>query len=167
MQARLVARGFLQRGYINDCDIYSPVAKLDTFRILLAVGVQKGWEISQSDVCSAFLHGEIEEDIYLSLPKNCKIPQGKICKLKKSFYGLKGAPRCWYEKCHKFIISKGFTRSQYDQCLYFKIVNNKRMYVLIFVDDIITTGSCPREIESIKNDLKSTFKMKDLGILNS
>jgi len=103
-KCRLVARGFQQKDVYED--LYSPVAKLSTLRILLAISVNFDWEVYQMDVCSAFLHGEIKENVYLYLPENCNLPSGKVCKLKKVIYGLKRAPKYWYEKFQSFMSSR-------------------------------------------------------------
>lgn len=165
-KARLVARGYQQKG-LDYCDIYSPVVKLSTVRVLIAVCTEKNWPIFQMDVCSAFLHGEIQEDIYLLLPNNFDLPKNKICKLKKALYGLKKAPKYWYDKFHNFVIGQGFTKCESDHCLYYLNKNGYQMYVLIYVDDLLLTGSDSVMLDSFKQKLMQTFKMKDLGFVNN
>lgn len=161
-KCRLVAKGFQQKGLMFE-DIYSPVAKLNTLRTLLAISVNFDWVVHQTDVCSAFLHGEIKENVFMYLPENCNLPKGKVCKLKKSIYGLKRAPKYWYEKFHDFMSSQNFVRSENDHCLYFKISKTSTMYVLIYVDDTFITGSDPKQVDDFKCEMKRNFKMKDLG----
>lgn len=161
-KCRLVARGFKQNVLE---DVYSPVVRLTTIRAVLAVCVQKGWSIYQMDVCNAFLHGDLKENLYMYLPEGCKI-NGKVCKLNKAIYGLKKAPLYWYQKFNNFMASEGFDKNKCDNCLYFKMINNVTIYVIIFVDDILISGSCVKEIEKLKLNLNRCFKMKDLGLLN-
>lgn len=161
-KCRLVARGFQQKNLMFE-DLYSPVAKLNTLRILLAISVNFDWVIYQMDVCSAFLHGEIKEDLYMYLPENCNLPSGKVCKLKKAIYGLKRAPKYWYEKFHDFMLSQKFVKSDNDHCLYFRITETSKLYLLIFVDDLVLTGSDSKQIDDLKSEMNKNFKMKDLG----
>lgn len=97
------------------------------------------------------------------LPKNCNLPEGKVCKLKKAIYGLKTAPKCWYEKFQDFMFSQGFVKSENDHCLYFKDSKDFKIFVLIYVDDLVITGSDDKQIDDFKCEMKNTFKMKDCG----
>lgn len=149
-KARLVAKGFqqeVQEGY------YSPVARLPTIRTMLSHAVQEKLVIKQLDVPTAFLNGDLENDVYIKCPKGVN-HQGKVLKLKKALYGLKEAPKCWNQKFHKFITSNGFIQSKHDFCLY----KNEDTWLLIFVDDILLLGN-----ERILKKLKEEFKIKDLG----
>lgn len=161
-KCRLVARGFKQSVLE---DVYSPVVRLTTVRIFFAVCVQKGWTIFQMDVCNAFLHGEMKESLYMYLPKDCNT-NGKVCKLNKAIYGLKKAPLYWYQKFDNFMISEGFYKNKCDYCLYIKMTKDVIIYVIIFVDDILISGSSIKEIENLKLNLNKCFKMKDLGLLS-
>lgn len=158
-KARLVARGFEQRDGISD--VYSPVAKLGTFRLFMALANKLKQSVYQMDVVSAFLHGDIKEIVYI------KLHTGEICKLNKSLYGLKKAPKYWNEKFDNFITKLGFTRSKNDSCLYFKREEGKYMYVLLYVDDILYFGSDQQEIQCFKVRLSQNFKMKDLGLVST
>ena len=99
---------------------------------MLAISVNFDWIVYQMNVCSSFLHGEIKENIYIYLPKNCNLPGGKLCKLKKYKYGLKKS-KYWYEKFHSFMSFQNFVRSENDYCLYFKIFNTFKMHVLVLI----------------------------------
>ncbi|CAM8900789.1 unnamed protein product [Rhodiola kirilowii] len=118
------------------------------------------------DVKTAFLHGDLEEKIYMSQPIGFidqKHPD-YVCFLKKSIYGLKQSPRQWNKKFDACMISLHFTRSKYDTCLYFKNVNAKfPLYVLLYVDDILMISGEKSAIAKIKGDLSVHFDMKDLG----
>ena len=159
-KARLVARGFQQDGEFDFAEIYTPVAKLPTVRVMLAVANQFGYQVFQMDVKTAFLYGDIKEDVYLHPPEGYKVPEGKVLKLKKSLYGLKKSPHYWNCKFNEVMIENGYKRSKADYCLYVKLSKGKRTYLLLYVDDIIMFGD---EVEDLRKKLKSRFQMKDLG----
>lgn len=159
-KARLVARGFQQDGEFDFGEIYTPVAKLPTVRTMLAVANQFGYQVFQMDVKTAFLYGEIKEDVFLHPPEGYKVGEGKVLKLKKSLYGLKKSPHYWNCKFNEVMIANGYKRSRADYCLYVKINEMKKTYLLLYVDDIIMFGD---EVEDIRKRLKSRFQMKDLG----
>jgi len=93
-KARLVARGFAQIEGVDYSETYAPTTRYDTIRVLLSLSVSRGLKISQFDVKTAFLHGELEEEVYMDLPDGVKESTNRVCKLKKALYGLKQAPRC-------------------------------------------------------------------------
>ncbi|VEN40759.1 unnamed protein product [Callosobruchus maculatus] len=157
-KARLVARGFLQSG-LEDADIYSPVARLETLRILLSIAVQRDYFICQMDVKSAFLYGEIKELVHLTPPAGIKVDSCKVLKLKKSLYGLRKSPKYWYEKFNKSITDYGFIRSVNDYCLFSK----DNLYILLYVDDLLIFSTDLVQIDKLKRFLCVHFKMKDLG----
>lgn len=161
-KARLVARGFQQTGIFNN-DIYSPVAKLPSVRIFLALCNHFNFKIYQLDVCSAFLNGDITDDVYVVLPQGFGQDEGKIAKLKKSLYGLKSSPKSWYKKFNDLMISLNFQRSENEYCIYVKVTEVSKVFVLIYVDDLLLAGSDEAEITKIKILVNQNFKMKDLG----
>ncbi|KAL0312996.1 UNVERIFIED_CONTAM: Retrovirus-related Pol polyprotein from transposon TNT 1-94 [Sesamum radiatum] len=121
-KARLVAKGFTQKEGIDFTEIFSPVVKYTTVRIILALTAHFNWELKQMDVKTAFLHGDLDETIYMSQPDGFlsdKHPD-HVCLLKKSLYGLKQSPRQWNKKFDMFMQSLHFQRSAFDPCLYFK-----------------------------------------------
>lgn len=163
LKARLVAKGFMQKENIDYSDTYSPVARLPTIRTLFAVGIQKGFFFQQMDVKTAFLHGYIEEDVYLQVPEGVIVDDGCVLKLNRSLYGLKQSPKCWNIRFHNYISSLGFTNSNADYCLYYKRCDVSIVYLLLYVDDMIICGENLRSINKLKEDLSNEFKMKDLG----
>lgn len=152
-KARLVVKGFLQKEGIDYNETYSPVAKLTTIRIVLAVGVKNGFIFHQLDVKTAFLHGLLKEEIYMSLPEGViNEDKGKACKLIKSLYGLKQAPRCWNQEFNHYILKLGFTRSKHDYCLYTKRDKLGDLLILVlYVDDLLIAGNKLSAIDDLKN----------------
>ena len=138
-KARLVAKGYTQREGIDYTEIFSLVVKFKTIRLMLAVVVQFNLKLEQLDVKTAFLHGDLEDQIYMSQPVgfiDSKHPD-YVCLLKKSLYSLKQSPRQWYKRFDMFVLSIGFTRSKYDNCFYFMTSDNVAVYLLLYVDDML------------------------------
>ncbi|KAM1046410.1 hypothetical protein ACFX13_026491 [Malus domestica] len=140
-KARLVDKGYAQKEGIDYNEIFSPVVKHSSIRIMLALVAQYDLELVQLDVKTAFLHGDLNEEIYMCQPDGY-IVKGKenlFCKLKKSLYGLKQSPRQWYLRFDKFMRGQNYSRSQYDHCVYFKkLQDGSFIYLLIYVDDMLT-----------------------------
>ena len=115
---------------------------------------------------TAFLHGDLKEEIYMDQPKGFKV-KGKermVCKLKKSLYGLKQAPRQWSKKFDSFMVGHGYTRTNADHCVYVKkFSNGKFVILLLYVDDMLIVGQDVGVIGNLKKDLFKSFDMKDLG----
>ena len=169
LKARLVAKGYSQQEGIDFDDTFSPVAKLNTIRMLISLAKKHKWELHQLDVKSAFLNGELKEEIYLVQPERF-VKRGQehlVCRLKKALYGLKQAPRSWYEKINSFFVQHGFHRSMNDLNLYTKF-NKHRQIILIslYVDDMIITGNADTLIKEIKWQMSQVLEMKDLGNLH-
>lgn len=178
-KARLVVLGNRQKHGIDYDQTFAPVAKMATVRSLLAVAAAKHWEIEQMDVKNAFLHGNLQESVYMKLPAGYKEKGGrieqcdisgssvqgdtKVCKLKKSLYGLKQAPRQWFAKLSEVLKEEGFIQSKCDYSLFSKMHQGRLVVLLIYVDDIILAGDDKQDIQAVKNFLSSKFHMKDLG----
>ena len=165
-KARLVAKGYAQNEGIDYNEVFSPVVKHSSIRILLALLAQFNMELVQMDVKTAFLHGDLEEEIYITQPDGFKVA-GKedwVCKLNKSLYGLKQSPRQWYKRFDQFMIGQNYTRSNFDHCVYFrKLHDGSFIYLLLYVDDMLIASRNQGEICSLKAQLSKEFEMKDLG----
>eukprot|EP00253_Pinus_taeda_P003016 PITA_03016 len=120
------------------------------------------------DVKTTFLHVDLEEEIYMKQPEAFSVKGKKelVCKLKKSLYGLKQSPRMWYQKFDTFIRGLGFTRSKADHCVYFKLIGDHVIYLVLYVDYMLLVGNNKEIIEDLKTQLSSKFDMKDLGSTN-
>ncbi|GAU49938.1 hypothetical protein TSUD_290950 [Trifolium subterraneum] len=165
-KARLVAKGYTQIEGIDFFDTFSPVAKLTTVRLLLALASIKGWFLHQLDVNNAFLHGDLQEDVYMVVPEGVPcVKPNQACKLLKSLYGLKQASRKWYEKLTSLLVREGYTQSTADYSLFTLNREGQFTALLIYVDDIILSGTSMTEIERIKTILDCNIKIKDLGIV--
>ena len=164
-KARLVAKRFTQRKGIDYNEIFSPVVKFKTIRLMLAIVVQFNLELEQLDVKTAFLHGDLEEKIYMSQPAGYvdSINPNHVCLLKKSLYGLKQSPRQWYKRFDNFVIDIGFVRSKFDSCCYMLFSDSIPVYLLLYVDDMLLISKSKPKIDELKRILSSEFDMKDLG----
>ena len=166
-KARLVARGFSQKYGLDYDETFSPVAKITTVRVLLALAASKSWKLWQMDVKNAFLHGELDREIYMEQPKGFEssIHPTYVCKLKKALYGLKQAPRAWYGKIAEFLVQSGYEVAPADSSLFMKERGGKLAIVLVYVDDLIIAGDDVEEIHQTRGNLSVRFQMKELGEL--
>jgi len=165
-KARLVAKGFSQVEGVDYHEVFSPVVKHTSIRILLSLTAMFDLELEQLDVKTAFLHGKLDEQIYMQQPEEFIAPgdEEKVCLLKKSLYGLKQSPRQWYLRFDLFMFNQGFIRSKFDSCVYItKLKNGNYMYLLIYVDDMLIACKDKFQIQKLKDQLSSEFDMKDLG----
>nr|ABA96132.1 retrotransposon protein, putative, Ty1-copia subclass [Oryza sativa Japonica Group] len=164
-KARLVAKGYTQKEGEDFFDTYSPVARLTTIRVLLALAASHGLLVHQMDVKTAFLNGELEEEIYMDQPDGYVLEgqEGMVCKLLKSLYGLKQAPKQWHEKFDTTLTSAGFVVNEADKCVYYRYGGGEGVILCLYVDDILIFGTSLNVIEEVKDYLSKSFEMKDLG----
>jgi hypothetical protein len=141
-KARFVARGFSQKEGIDYEETFTPVARYTSIRTIITLAAKMKWKLHQMDVKTAFLNGFIKEEVYIEQPQGFEVEDKRshVCRLKKSLYGLKQAPRAWYGYIDSFLTSLGFTKNKADSNLYFKIMNNEIIILLLYVDDLFLTG---------------------------
>ncbi|KAG7552374.1 Zinc finger CCHC-type [Arabidopsis thaliana x Arabidopsis arenosa] len=165
-KARLVAKGFRQKEGLDFFDTYSPVTRITSIRFLIAVSAIYDLEIHQMDVKTAFLNGELDEEIYMEQPEGFIVEgkEKKVCKLKKSLYGLKQAPKQWHEKFDNTMRSYGFKINECDKCVYIKETKKDTIIVCLYVDDMLIMGTSRDIINTTKKMLSDNFEMKDMGL---
>lgn len=167
-KARLVAKGYVQKKGVDFEDVFAPVARLETVRLLIALAAQEGWEVHHMDVKSAFLNGGLCEEVYVSQPPGY-VEEGnehKVLKLKKALYGLRQAPRAWNSKLDKSLTTLGFERCPLEHAVYKRNSEGSSLLVGVYVDDLIILGSSNTEIARFKTQMKQVFNMSDLGLLS-
>ncbi|KAJ0612890.1 putative RNA-directed DNA polymerase [Helianthus annuus] len=167
-KARLVAKGFNQQPGIDYHETFSPVVKFTTVRVVLSLAVSQRWPLRQLDIQNAFLHGDLNETVYLRQPPGFSDPQkpDHVCLLHKSLYGLKQAPRAWFHRLSTALHSLGFQGSKTDPSLFIYASGGTLLYMLVYVDDIILTGNNPQAIDNIIHSLSKTFALQDMGTLS-
>lgn len=165
----MVAKGFTQSEGIDET--FAPVAKMVTVRTLLAIATSKQWQVRQLDVNNAFLHGDLEEEVYMDLPLGYKpniyfTGAGKpVCRLLKSLYGLKKASTKWFEKLTTALVSMGYIQSHADYSLFTHTNSTSFTAVLVYVDDILVCGNDETIITTLKRFLDKQFSIKVLGLI--
>ncbi|KAK1645758.1 hypothetical protein QYE76_063563 [Lolium multiflorum] len=167
-KARLVARGFVQREGVDFEEVFAPVARLDSVRLLLAVAAQERWEVHHLDVKSAFLNGELKEEVYVLQPPGFAKSgsEGKVLRLHKALYGLRQAPRAWNAKLDTSLARLGFVKCPSDHAVYTRTKDGGRLLLGVYVDDLIITGTSTAAIGEFKQEMTSMFRMRDLGLLS-
>jgi hypothetical protein len=167
-KARLVARGFLQREGIDFDDAFAPVARMESMRLLLALAAQEGWRVHHMDVKSAFLNGDLKEEVYVHQPPGFAIPdkEGKVLRLRKALYGLQQAPRAWNAKLDSTLQRMGFEQSPHEAVVYWRGNGRNVLLLGIYVDDLVITGTKDVGVAAFKEEMKATFQMNDMGSLS-
>jgi hypothetical protein len=166
-KARFVARGFSQVEGVDYDDTFAPVARYTSIKAVISIAAEMGWKIHQMDVKTAFLNGLIEEEVYIKQPLGFEVHgrESHVCTLKKALYGLKQAPRAWYSRIDAYFQQLGFEKSEADPNLYFIVVGEDPLILLLYVDDLFITGA-ERLISSCKESLASEFEMTDIGLMH-
>ena len=166
-KARLVAHGFSQK-FGCDCDeTFISVVRAESMRALLALATQEDMHLHQMDIQTAFLNGELQEEVYMGQPVGYEVEEKEhqVCKLHKSIYSLKQSPRCWNHVLDKYLKELELHQISSDPCLYVSITDST-LIVALYVDDLALVGKCFKMIEEMKQSLSDRFKMQDLGQLH-
>ena len=161
-----MVRGFEQVHGLDYEETFAPVVKFDTIRTLLALAIQNGLLLHQMDVVTAFLNGIIDQEIYMEQPDRYAVrsQESKVCKLKRSLYGLKQSPRCWNQVFDTFFLSIGLSESEADTCVYIKC--HPFVIIAVYVDDLLVLTKTQDVMDEINAILCDRFKMKDMGQLH-
>ena len=166
-KARLVAKGYTQKYGIDYQETFSSVAKLKTVRVLLSLAANLDWPLHQLDMKNAFLHGDLEEEIYMDLPPGyTATSEAKIaCRLQRALYELKQSPRAWFGRFSSAMRKYGFQQSNSDHTLFLKHYVGKITAFIVYVDNMIITGDDVEETSRLQEQLSTEFEMKNLGRL--
>ena len=166
-KARLVAKGFEQIAGIDFDQTFSPVARMASLRLVLALSAIYRFEVHQMDVETAFLNADLEEEVYIRVPEGYTIPPGCNCiRLKKALYGLKQAPRAWNKNINNTLYAMGFSQLQSEPCLYLHYQDNDICIISLYVDDLVIAASSLGVINHVKSKLQQHYLMKDLGVID-
>lgn len=169
-KARFVVRGFRQVSGVDYLkhEIFSPIVRIQTVRFLLALTAELNLELKHLDVCTAFLYGDLKEEMYVkqSLGFKDKKNLTKVCRLLKSLYGLKQPPKHWYEKIDFVLLDNGFIHCESDPNLYILLDETAIVLLAVYVDYLILAASTKALVSKVKDILVSQFKKKLLGDLN-
>src|ERR1700744_5961587 len=162
-KARLVAKGFSQVEGVDYDEIFSPVVRFETVWMMLALAALRDWHISGLDVKTAFLYGELDEELYMEQPEGFKIPgqQNKVMLLKRAIYGLKQAALAWWRVLDKSMSTLSCTRLQSDTGLF--VNKDKTVIIIVYVDNVLFLGKNKNDIDSLKNCFMKIWECSDLG----
>ncbi|GJP81254.1 hypothetical protein CLOP_g11416 [Closterium sp. NIES-67] len=161
-KARLVAKGYTQVEGIDYTDTYAPVSKLTTARAFLKVIAARNYFLVQLDIKNAFLHGVVKEELYMEQPPGFEDGTNKKCKLIKALYGLKQSPREWNKVMDERLLKGGFHKSECDRAFYWRGAGKEKVYLLLYVDDILVAGALPGEVEKVCEHLAEVFQVKQI-----
>lgn len=165
-KARLVVKGCAQRKGIDFEETFSPVVRYSSIRYLIALAAKFNLEIEQMDAVTAFLQGDLDDEVYVLQPKEFR--QGtQVCRLNKAIYGLKQASRQWNKKLDATIKEVGLKQSKVDPCIYHRVQSGKMLFLAVYVDDILLFSNDIKMKAIVKSHLQKRFKMKDLGEASS
>ena len=165
-KARLVAQGFSQRPGLDYSETFAPVVRFSSIRLLTAIAAVRGYAMIQADVDKAYLHGKLDEELYMRGPVGYPGTKGKVLRLHKSLYGLKQAGRTWNERLNSSLIAMGYTRSKSDHCVYYMHNNDISHFVAVYVDDLLFVGPDRDLIGRHLDTLETEYGIKRLGDAN-
>ncbi|CAI7775836.1 unnamed protein product [Closterium sp. NIES-53] len=162
-KTRLVIKGFQQREGIDFQEVFAPVAKAPTLWVLLASAAVCGWKVEQMDVKTAFLYDMVDQEIYMKQPEGYDDGSGCVCRINKAIYGLEQAPRCLYGRLVEALEALGFKVSGCDESLFTTEGEEEKVFLLVYVNDILLFSPSLERIKEVQGNLKETFQCKALG----
>jgi hypothetical protein len=162
-KARVVAQGYTQVEGIDYDETFAPVAKLSSLRAILALAAELNLEVHQMDVKSAYLNGELEEEIYMEPPPGFDVPEGMVLKLNKAVYGTRQGGRVWYDNVRATLEEMGYVRTECDHAVFIRFQNGKLSIIALYVDDFTMACDDLQVILRDKEELKKYYNMTDLG----
>jgi hypothetical protein len=165
-KAHLIVKGFSQQEVIVYTETFAPVAKMNSVQLILSLVAHFGWKIHEMDVKSAFLHGDLFEEIFMENPLNFVIDSNLICRIKKLLCGLKQTSQAWYVKINSLFLRLGFKLCESDHSLYVLNVNGYTLIFVVYVNDLLITCNNNDPILRLKKQLVDSFDMIDLGTLH-
>jgi hypothetical protein len=167
-KARLVAKGYVQQHGVDYDEVFAPVARMDTVKVILALAANRGWKVHHLHLKTAFLNGDLEEEIYVAQPEGFAVKGREQCvlKLSKALYGLKQAPRAWNIKLDKSLRKLGFEKCPSESAVYKRGSGKSTVVLGVYVDDLLITGCDSEEIRRFKQRMASEFEISDLGLLS-
>jgi len=165
---RLVCKGYAQIKGVDFEETFAPVARLEAIRMFLAYECHKNFKVYQMDVKSAFLNGDLEEEVYMEQPEGFQLSGDPdyVCRLKKALYGLKQAPHAWYHRLDKYLLQQGFKRGAADNNLYLKSEGEDILVVMVYVDDIVFGSNNSSLVQWFASAMKLEFEISMLGELS-
>ena len=165
-KVRLVIKSYKQREGLDYFDTYSPVIRITSIRIIIAIATLQIIEVHQMDVKTTFLNGDLDEEIYMEKSEVFSTlgQEKKVCKLVKSLYSLKQVPKQWHKKFDNAMVGNGFKINECNKCVYVKDTKNGHVILCLYVDDMLIVGNNDKMVKSTKDILNSRFDMKDMGL---
>ena len=165
---RLVIKGYKQNEGLYYFDTYSPMTRINSIRMVLAIAALQNLEVHQMDVKTVFLNGDLDEEIYMEQPYGFIAPrqEKKVCRLVKSLYGLKQAPKQWHQKFDSVMLANDFKINECDKCVYVKDTENGYVILCLYVNDMLIIGSDDKMVKSTKAMLSTRFDMKDMRLVD-
>ena len=162
-----MAKGYAQTYGEDYSDTFSPIAKMTYVRLFISLAATHNWDLHQLDIKNAFLHGDLQEEVYMEQPPEL-VAQGeigKVCRIQKSLYGLQQNPRAWFDKFSQAVEKFGLQKSKSDHSVFYRNSGSGIILLVVYVDDIVITESDSTGISSLKSFLHNQFHTKDLGML--
>jgi hypothetical protein len=161
-------KGYAQCRGIDYDEVFAPVERLDSVRLLIALAAQEGWEVHHLDVKSVFLNGDLQEEVFVEQPVGFIKPgkEHQVLRLRKALYGLHQAPRAWNAKLDETLQSLGFTRCPSEPTIYTRRSCGNQLIVGVYVDELVVTGTSFDDIKRFKTEMAKIFNMSDLGLLH-